>query len=59
MAKIWWIFYSHAFEKEKGLFFILGVFLRKDGLIGLLDDVDAHSMVSKMVIEFFSRPYNS
>jgi len=62
MVKIWQIIHSNAVEKEKErLLFIFGVFLGKEGLIGFArqcDDFDGHSMVSKMVIEFFSKPYN-
>jgi len=62
MTKIWPFIHSHAFEKEEErLFFIFSGFLRKDDFIGLTqrcDDFDGHSTVSKMVIEFFSRPYN-
>jgi len=47
-------------EKER-LPFIFGVFLRKEGLIWFIrqcDDFDGYSMVSKMVLEFLSKPYN-
>jgi len=60
MVKIWRIIHLYAVEKEKD-FFILGIFLRKDGLIGFAqrcNDFDGHSMVSIMVIDFLSRPYN-
>ena len=51
-----------SWKGKERLPFILGVFLRKDGLIRFTlwcDDVDGHSIVSKMVTEFFSRPYNN
>jgi len=62
MSKIWPFIHSDAFEKEERLFFIFSGFLNKDDFIGFTrqcDDFDGHSMVSKMVIEFFSRPYNN
>jgi len=52
MEKIWRIIHSYAVKKEKErLLFILGVFLRKDGLIRFAqqcNNVDGHSMVSEM-----------
>jgi len=63
MAKLWPFIHSDAFEKEEErLFFIFSGFLRKDAFNGFTrrcDDFGGHSMVSKMVIEFFSRPYNN
>jgi len=57
MAKIWLFIHFDAFEKEEErLFFIFSGFLREDDFIGFArkcDDFDGHSMVSKMVIEFF------
>jgi len=57
MAKLWPFIHSDPFEKEEErLFFIFNGFLKKDGFIGFTrqcDDFDGHSMVSKMVIEFF------
>jgi len=57
MAKTYQFIHLDAFEKEEEkVFFTFGVFLRKDGFIGFAqrcEDFDGHSMVSKMVIEFF------
>jgi len=54
---IWPIFDWHAFKRERERVpFILWVFLRKHGSIRFAwqyNDFDGHSMVSKMVIEFF------
>ena len=51
--------HSDPFEKEEArLFFIFSGFLRKDGFnryTQWCNDFDGHSMVSKMVIEFFLR----
>ena len=58
MAELWRILYWNAFEKEEEKDFLLWVFILKDGSIGFAQQCDymyfdGHSMVSKMVIEFF------
>jgi len=59
MAKIWPFIHLDAFvkEEERLLLRIFSGFLKKDDFIGFTrrcEDFDGHSMVSKMVIEFFS-----
>jgi len=55
----------HLKRDEKGkimALFQLGSFFWMSGFTGSTsrcDDFDGHLMVSKMVIEFFSRPYNN
>jgi len=53
MAKLWLFIHSDAFEKEEEKLFFVFRFTRR------FNDFDGHSMVSKMVIKFFSRPYNN
>jgi len=48
--------FSVGIHLKKEKVFILCIFLRKDGLIGFAwqcDNFDSHSMVNKMVIDFF------
>jgi len=63
MAKLWPFIHSDTFEKEEErLFLIFSRFLRKDGFCRFTrqcDNFDGCSMVSKMVIEFVSKPYNN
>jgi len=56
MAKLSRIFFLDPLKKEERILFNFRRFLKKDGFIGFpqrCDNFDGHSMVSKIVIEFF------